>query len=107
MKWSSEWVIRLGDGTEESHQRMKTALEYLWPYTGEMFMPASFDLLDFISIKDKWMNNVRLVFEEATLTVPDNVHMYSGGKNGIHTEHLGFMLSEMQYLQRAYPGAEW
>jgi ring-1,2-phenylacetyl-CoA epoxidase subunit PaaC len=111
VRWSSEWIIRMGDGTEESHQRLKTALNYLWPFTGEMFAAADFEKengIDLLSLKNKWQQQVQAVFEEATITVPDmNVVMQSGGKQGIHTEHMGFILAEMQYLQRTYPGAEW
>lgn len=107
LKWSSEWVIRLGDGTEESHQRMKNAVEYLWMYTGEFFVQADYEIYDVASLKDKWHQKVKDVFDEATMIVPENTFMQTGGKNGIHTEHLGYILSEMQYLQRTYPGAEW
>ncbi|MGB5008157.1 MAG: 1,2-phenylacetyl-CoA epoxidase subunit PaaC [Ferruginibacter sp.] len=110
LRWSSEWVIRLGDGTEESHQRMLTAIDELWQYTGELFMPAAYELesgFDVSSLKDDWFNKVAAVFEEATLPVPEKCFMQTGGKTGIHTEHLGFILAEMQYLQRTYPNAAW
>ncbi|MDB5211762.1 MAG: paaC [Sediminibacterium sp.] len=115
LRWSSEWVIRLGDGTEESKQRMEHAVDELWSYTGELVQAASYELLavsegygvDLSTIKTKWEEKVRTVFEEATLTLPGNAWMQSGGKEGRHTEHLGFVLAEMQFLQRAYPGAEW
>ena len=107
VKWSSEWIIRLGDGTEESHNRMVFALEQLWSYTGEFFMPAEYDCIDVAALKAAWLEIVKAVFEEATLTMPESSFMQSGGKNGIHTEHMGFVLAEMQSLQRAYPGAEW
>lgn len=107
VKWSSEWVVRLGDGTEESHNRMAFALEQLWSYTGEFFMPAEYDCIDVAALKAAWLEIVNAVFEEATLTMPESSFMQSGGKNGIHTEHMGFVLAEMQSLQRAYPGAEW
>ncbi len=110
LRWSSEWVIRLGDGTGESHQRMRKAIDELWQYTGELFMPATFELesgFDVSSLKDDWLNKVAAVFEEATLPIPEKSFMQSGGKTGIHTEHLGFILAEMQYLQRTYPNAEW
>ncbi|MBK6625479.1 MAG: phenylacetate-CoA oxygenase subunit PaaC [Chitinophagaceae bacterium] len=109
LRWSSEWVIRLGDGTEESNQRIKNALTYLWPFTGEMFVAADFeDEIDLEGIKDKWQQKIHAVLSEATLAVPDmQMLMQSGGKQGIHTEHLGYILAEMQYLQRTYPGAEW
>ncbi len=114
LRWSSEWVIRLGDGTEESHQRMLNALEEVWPYTGEMFMPAEYELatgdagIDPSTLKKDWKNKVNEVFAEATLAVPaDNIFMHSGGKNGLHTEHMGYLLSDLQYMQRAYPNASW
>jgi len=107
VKWSSEWVIRLGDGTDESHNRMKKAIETLWSYTGEFFTPTAFDMIDVASLKEKWLEKIKTVFEEATLTLPENTFMQTGGKNGIHTEHLGYILAEMQSLQRTYPGAEW
>jgi ring-1,2-phenylacetyl-CoA epoxidase subunit PaaC len=111
LRWSSEWVIRLGDGTDESHTRMQQATDFLWPYTGELLVPAAYEKASFAVdpaiIHDDWKQKVNQVFEEATLTIPENTWMQSGGKNGIHTEHLGYILAEMQFLQRAYPGAEW
>lgn len=110
LRWSSEWVIRLGDGTEESHQRMINAIDELWRYTGELFIAAPYEKesdIDIASVKDKWSEKVKAVFDEATLTVPGNVFMQTGGKTGTHTEHLGFILSDLQYMQRAYPGCEW
>ncbi len=107
VKWSSEWVIRLGDGTTESHSRITKAVDILWMYTGEFFIPASYEMIDVASLKNEWMNKVKEVFDEATLTLPENVFMQTGGKNGAHTEHMGFILSELQYLQRVFPGAEW
>ncbi|MEO6723175.1 MAG: 1,2-phenylacetyl-CoA epoxidase subunit PaaC [Ferruginibacter sp.] len=112
LKWSSEWVIRLGDGTEESNKRMKQALENLWMYTGELFMPADYETLETAGfeialLKEKWFAKVSEIFAEATLILPANGYMQTGGKTGIHTEHLGYILVELQYLQRTYPGAEW
>ncbi len=115
VKWSSEWVIRLGDGTEESKQRMQHAVKELWPYTGEMFMPADYETAmtlagiapDVSLLKDAWMEKVTTVFIDATLPIPENVFMHIGGKNGVHTEKLGYILSDLQYLQRTYLGAEW
>lgn len=106
-KWSSEWVIRLGDGTEESLNRMKQAIDALWTYTGEFFTPVDYEPIDMNGLKEKWMKKISSVFEEATLVVPEKTFMQSGGKKGIHTEHLGYILAEMQHLQRTYPGAEW
>jgi len=113
VRWSSEWVVRLGDGTEESKARMEKALKELWPYTGEMFVNASYEsasnnaIVDCTSLKDEWLTKVTSVLTEATLTLPENTFMQSGGKEGIHTEHLGFILAELQYLQRTYPDSEW
>lgn len=115
VRWSSDWVIRLGDGTEESKKRMKKAISELWPYTGEMVVPAAFEsnlenrvCIDVSSIKDDWFKKIKTILEEATIDFPDEkIWMQSGGKNGIHTEHLGFILAEMQFMQRAYPGLEW
>ncbi|HSN08566.1 MAG TPA: 1,2-phenylacetyl-CoA epoxidase subunit PaaC, partial [Hanamia sp.] len=114
VKWSSDWVIRLGDGTEESKKRIEKAIEDLWPYTGEMLVPADFETdlkisvsVDVSSIKNDWLEKVTSVFKEATLEVPGESWMQSGGKNGVHTEHLGYILAEMQFMQRAYPGLEW
>ena len=112
VKWTSEWVIRLGDGTAKSHQRMINAIENLWPYTGEFFMPAAYESavdinLDMDVLKNKWTQKVKGIFDEATLAIPEAVFMQAGGKTGNHTEHLGFILAEMQHLQRTYPGAEW
>ncbi len=110
LRWSSEWVIRLGDGTEESHTRIKKAIEELWRYTGELFMPAEYETatgMDVAALQPAWLATTKAVFEEATLAVPENVFMQSGGKEGKHTEHLGYILTELQYMQRAYPGAEW
>ena len=107
VKWSSEWVIRLGDGTDESNQRMKNAIEYLWNYTGEFFIAADYESIDVAGLKNEWLEKVKLVFDEATLSIPENTFMQSGGKTGVHTEHLGFILPEMQSLQRNFPGVEW
>jgi ring-1,2-phenylacetyl-CoA epoxidase subunit PaaC len=113
--WSSDWVIRLGDGTTESKERMETAINELWRYTGEMFIPADYEtallnekiVVDVTTLKQDWDTKIKTVFEEATLTVPENVYMQTGGKHGIHTEKLGYLLAELQYLQKTYPGAEW
>jgi len=109
-RWSSEWVIRLGDGTEESRQRMLNAIDELWRYTGELFVAAAYEAVsgfDIALLKDDWMKKVNAVFEEATLPIPEKVFIQTGGKTGTHTEHLGYILTELQYLQRTYPNAEW
>jgi len=115
VRWSREWVIRLGDGTEDSHTRMLHAIDELWRYTGELFEAASYELqvaserfgVDVSQLKESWSNKVKEVFEEATLPIPEKTFMQKGGKEGKHTEHLGYILAEMQYLQRTYPGVEW
>ncbi len=110
LRWSSEWVIRLGDGTDESHKRMLHAIDELWRYTGELFEAADYETtmgIDLTSIKQTWTEKVTAVFDEAKLPVPENVFMQSGGKKGVHTEQLGYILTELQYLQRTYPGAKW
>lgn len=110
LRWSSEWVIRLGDGTEESHQRMTKAIDELWRYAGELFAPADYEKevgIDVSILKEEATNKIKAVFNEACLTIPENVFMQTGGKQGTHTEHLGYILTELQYLQRTYPGAQW
>jgi len=116
VKWSSDWVLRLGDGTEESHQRMLKALEMLWQYIGEMFAPVEYELnmgIDFKELKEGWEQQVFAVLEAATLFQAgdgaqlNSAYMQAGGKTGVHTEQMGFILTELQYLQRTYPGATW
>ncbi|MBL7721465.1 MAG: phenylacetate-CoA oxygenase subunit PaaC [Chitinophagaceae bacterium] len=110
LRWSSEWVIRLGDGTEESRNRMMTAIDELWRYTGEFFIAAPYEIelnIDLASLKTEWDNKVKAVMEEATLPFPEKVFMQTGGKAGTHTEQLGYILSDLQYMQRVYPGCEW
>jgi ring-1,2-phenylacetyl-CoA epoxidase subunit PaaC len=98
LRWSSEWVIRLGQGTEESHKRMVTAINDLWKYTGELVLPE---------IKDAWQLRVKEILSIAGVAIPLHVNMMSGGMEGRHTEHLKKLLEEMQYMQRTYPGVEW
>jgi ring-1,2-phenylacetyl-CoA epoxidase subunit PaaC len=107
VKWSSEWVIRLGDGTEESHARMKKAIENLWMYVGEFFKPAVYEPAFVTEMETEWRSEIETVFTEAGLIIPENVFMQEGGKTGHHTEYMGYILSEMQTLQRNYPGASW
>jgi ring-1,2-phenylacetyl-CoA epoxidase subunit PaaC len=111
LRWSSEWVIRLGDGTDESHARMEKAVDALWAYTGEMFMPAEYEKIpqavDPSVFAAAWNEKISNVFSEATLRLPAQTYMHSGGKNGIHTEEMGFLLTELQYVQRTFPGCEW
>lgn len=115
LRWSSEWVIRLGDGTDESHFRIKKALDEIWMYAGEMGEAASYELraaseskgVDVSTIRDSWMKKVENILLEATLELPKTGWMQTGGKDGKHTEHLGYLLAEMQYLQRTYPDSTW
>ncbi len=105
-------MIRLGDGTEESHNRMLKAIGELWCYTGEMFLPSVYEnIVDVAALKESWEDKVNAVLTEASLIPPSGsggaVFMQTGGKTGTHTEHLGYILTDLQYLQRTYPGAEW
>lgn len=113
---ASDLVVRLGDGSAESHRRMQDALDRLWPYTGELFTADAVDTQmmdaglapDLRALQPEWDRLVRDTLEEATLTAPaPGGYAHLGGKQGRHTEHLGFVLAEMQFLQRAYPGAQW
>lgn len=115
LRYSSEWTIRLGDGTDISRQKMQDAVDNLWAFTGELTNPNETDSaaaaagfgVDLTKIKPLWEAKVRAVLEEATLSIPDQQWMQSGGKNGRHSEHLGFILAELQHMQRSYPGLEW
>jgi ring-1,2-phenylacetyl-CoA epoxidase subunit PaaC len=126
LRWSSDWVVRLGDGTEESHNRIQLAFNELWEFSGEFLtktelendqntverseIPNTFGKgvsVDLNSIKNSVFNKRKTVFEEATLKMPVDAWMQKGGKQGRHTEHLGFLLAEMQFLQRAYPNSVW
>jgi len=112
---SRDLVIRLGDGTAESHTRMQAALDDLWPYTGEMFLNEASDAElaaariapEPASLKNGWDALVTEALAEATLKKAADGYMHKGGKRGVHTEHLGYILAELQFLQRAYPGATW
>jgi ring-1,2-phenylacetyl-CoA epoxidase subunit PaaC len=115
IKWSSEWIIRLGDGTDESRKKVEAAITKLWPYNEELFSTtatekALFELgiaPDYSLIQQQLNEHVAKVFDSATLTVPSGVFMQKGGKEGRHTEELGYLLAELQYMQRTYPGLEW
>lgn len=113
---STMWVKRLGDGTDESHSRMQAAVDSLYTFTGELFAVDEVEqhlsgegvIPDPASLLPAWRNEIELTLKEATLTVPDQeIFMAKGGRNGIHTEHLGPMLAELQYLHRAHPGVTW
>ncbi len=115
LRRSHEWVLRLGDGTEESHARMQKGLDELWGYIDELFVNTDAEValikegvaIDRALLRDSWSNQVEAVLQEATLSKPGVEWTVTGGRQGIHTEHFGHMLAEMQFLQRAYPGLEW
>jgi ring-1,2-phenylacetyl-CoA epoxidase subunit PaaC len=115
LRHSAEWVRMLGDGTTESHQRAQRALDELWPYTTELFLTDDIDRsvaasgagTDADGLRPAWRQMVDRVFGEATLTIPKDGFTPRGGRTGRHTEHLGRMLSDMQSLARAHPGASW
>lgn len=116
LRRSADLMVRLGDGSDESHRRMQSAVNDLWMYTGEMFVPDEVDqVLDaqgvvagVDALRDPWLAQVSHTLHEATLTLPPpDAWMQKGGKQGRHGEHMGFLLAEMQFLQRAYPGAQW
>jgi len=115
LRHCSDWIIRLGDGTEESHKRIQDAIDNLWMFTDELFEGLDSDklLIDskavpaFADIRKQWEATLKQVLDEATIKMPERSFMMSGGRKGRHTEHLGFILAEMQFMQRAYPGAKW
>lgn len=116
VKWCSEWVIRLGDGTQESHQRIKLALDDLWNYTAEFFELSAYENeilinewnIPVATIKDSWIQYIDRIFKEATLTLPSvTEYKNASGKDGRHTEHMGYILAEMQCLHRMHPNAAW
>lgn len=100
-EFSGNWLLRLGDGTEESHQRAQTAVDSLWMFTSEMFQGET------AGYRDEWERSVRELLAEATLTAPDDPYQKAGGRSGFHTENLGFLLAEMQWMQRSYPEMTW
>ena len=112
---TSNWIVRLGQGTEESKRRMQDAIDQLWNYTFEMFeddqMDADMNSLDMAplpsSLHAGWDAEINACLQEAGLRAPEDHYAQKGGKSGVHTEHLGHLLAEMQFLQRAYPGNEW
>ncbi|MDD1518057.1 phenylacetate-CoA oxygenase subunit PaaI [Bradyrhizobium sp. WBAH42] len=115
LRHASEWIIRLGDGTEESHRRAQAAIENLWAFTGEMFAVddgerALIDAgiaVDPASLRGRWLTTLTDVAREATLALPQNDWMQQGGRSGRHSEHLGHLLSELQSMQRTFPGLTW
>jgi len=115
LRHSSEWIIRLGDGTEESHARTQAAIDHLWAFTGEMFAVDEAErglidkgiAIDTVALRPLWLKTVSGVVAEATLALPTNEWMQQGGRSGRHSEHLGHLLSELQYMQRTFPGLTW
>jgi len=115
LRHCSEWMVRLGDGTDESHRRAQTAVDDLWAYTGEMFAVDDSErglidagiAVDPAGLRPKWLATVSDVSAEATLMLPKNDWMQQGGRSGRHSEHLGHLLSELQSMQRTFPGATW
>ncbi|MDJ0750231.1 MAG: phenylacetate-CoA oxygenase subunit PaaC [Woeseiaceae bacterium] len=115
LKHSSQWLVRLGDGTEESHARAQQSLNDLWRFTGEMFaaddvdriVRDEFDGPNLNVIAKQWRQAVAAIVSAATLELPADGWMASGGKSGRHTEHFGYLLADLQYMQRTYPGAAW
>ncbi len=115
LRFSTEWMLRLGDGTALSNQKIQTAVDDLWMFTGELTTPNETDQWataaeiapDFTLLKQAWEQKTDAILIEATLSKPTNDWMQTGGKDGRHTEQLGFILAEMQHLQRTYPGQKW
>ena len=115
VRHSSEWMIRLGDGTEDSHAKIQESVDTLWRYAGELFFTNEVDELllkegigvDITSMRKSWEREVNAVLSEATIEVPTHSWQQAGGRTGLHSEHLGYLLTELQYMQRTYPGMEW
>lgn len=115
LRHNTQWLVRLGDGTDESHEKVQRAVDELWRYTGEMFVAdalddsvqASFAGPDLDAIAADWHRSVAALLSEATLTQPSTPAMASGGKRGVHTEHFGYLIAEMQSVPRTYPGVTW
>ena len=114
-RFSSDWIKRLGDGTKESHQKIQEAVDDLWTYTNELFLMTEEDQIaldhkigvNTIELKEKYYQKVKEILEEATLKVPETKWFQKGGKQGVHSEHMGYLLSDLQYMQRTYPNMKW
>ncbi|HUR31426.1 MAG TPA: 1,2-phenylacetyl-CoA epoxidase subunit PaaC [Saprospiraceae bacterium] len=114
-RYSSEWVLRLGEGTETSHSIMQNALNELWRYTGEMFESSGYEkelinenfVIDSSTLFDPWSEKIEAITSQAGLIIPKDEVMIKGGKEGKHTEHMGYILTELQYMQRTYPEMHW
>jgi ring-1,2-phenylacetyl-CoA epoxidase subunit PaaC len=115
LRHNTQWLVRLGDGTDESHRRVQASVNELWRFTGEMFEADEVDTIvekayggpNLEQLRERWMADIDAILINATLAKPEDGWMASGGKAGRHTEHLGYMIAEMQYLQRSHPGASW
>jgi ring-1,2-phenylacetyl-CoA epoxidase subunit PaaC len=115
VRHSSEWMVRLGDGTEQSHARAQTAIDDLWGFTGEMFETDETEralidadiAADPVTLRPSWLKTISGIVSQATLTLPKSGWMQQGGRSGRHSEHLGHLLSELQSMQRTFPGATW
>ena len=114
-RFSSDWIKRLGDGTEEGHKRIQKAIDDFWTYTDEFFYLTKAEKtmigegigVDVIKLKEEYYKKVSEVLQEATLEIPETKYFQKGGKEGIHSEHMGYLLADLQYMQRAYPDMEW
>ncbi|MCI1193208.1 phenylacetate-CoA oxygenase subunit PaaC [Calidifontimicrobium sp. SYSU G02091] len=112
---AGDWLVRLGDGTDESRRRVEAALGKLWPYHAELFDADEVDAAaqasglgpSVAALKEPWLAEMRALLDDATLAMPPEGRFVSTGRRGVHSEHLGYILAEMQYLQRAYPGGAW
>ncbi len=115
LRHNTQWLVRLGDGTDESHRRVQESVNELWRFTGEMFDADEVDTIvekayggpNLEELRERWLADIDAILINATLEKPENGWMASGGKAGRHSEHLGYMIAEMQYLQRSHPGANW
>jgi ring-1,2-phenylacetyl-CoA epoxidase subunit PaaC len=115
LRHTSEWMLRLGDGTEESHERLQNAINDLWMFTADMFDMDEVDAIlikegivpDLAKVKSAWEKRVNEVLAQSTIKIPATAFRQKGSREGKHSEHLGFLLAEMQYVHRAYPGAKW
>ncbi len=115
LEYFDQWVIRLGDGTELSHDKMQAAIDELWDYTGEFYTPVDYEQeldkkefpINLDTIKADWTQSVDAVLSEATLTRPGSDWSQKGGKTGVHTEHMGYILGELRYMQLSYPDLKW
>ena len=114
-RFSKDWVLRLGDGTEESHNRIQQAVNDLWPFTEELFELTVSDQamidtgvgVDVNTFKSEYLAQIKSVLDEATLSLPETKWFQKGGKKGLHSEHMGYILADLQYMQRAYPNMNW